>query len=422
MGFMDTPESYMADSWNVLDLVVVVSSVVSLALSSNSFGEILATAGGSGEGGGNGSLSFLKIIRALRVLRPLRTIRRNPNLRRIVTVLLACLPVFAHIVLVSSFYFLVFAILGTQLFGGLFWSCNDASVKSVDECVGNFTNDDDGSVEGRRWRNQPMHFDNVLSSLLTLFEVSSLENWLEPMYAAMDLPDKLGDQPVRNRAWPNCLFFVVFVVFGSFLLLNMFVGAVCDRFAVLRSEREAEDGQDILITEGQNEFVTSLLQIIRNKPTSKLLPPKKLCRKNPARVAANFQAQLNREPGFCKSEWYCNRCGRKVPLPLGFCRRRAVDSFRRGCFHVVSWDSENERTGNSFDLVVAGVIVANAMLLACFVFVPPHEGQWVQPHSTRAVRTQQTTWNTVVEGLNVACVALFTLEIALKLLGLGFKQ
>lgn len=38
-------------------------------------------------------VSFVKIMRALRVLRPLRTIQRNPNLRIIVNVLLACLPV-----------------------------------------------------------------------------------------------------------------------------------------------------------------------------------------------------------------------------------------------------------------------------------------------------------------------------------------
>ena len=72
------------------------------------------------------------------MLRPLRTIQRNPNLRIIVNVLLACLPIFCNILAVSFFFYFVFAILGVQLFAGFFWRCTDDSVPSVVRFLINF--------------------------------------------------------------------------------------------------------------------------------------------------------------------------------------------------------------------------------------------------------------------------------------------
>jgi hypothetical protein len=62
-----------------------------------------------------------------------------------------------------------------------------------------------------------------------VFEIAGLELWMLPMYAAMDSTG-MGSQPRRNTNPAASLYFVVFILFGSFLVMNLFVGAVVDNF------------------------------------------------------------------------------------------------------------------------------------------------------------------------------------------------
>ena len=62
-GFMfNGVNSYMKDSWNVLDFLIVLFSLISLAAV-------------------NLDLEILKVFRMLRVLRPLRVLKRNFGLK-----------------------------------------------------------------------------------------------------------------------------------------------------------------------------------------------------------------------------------------------------------------------------------------------------------------------------------------------------
>ncbi len=65
--------------------------------------------------------------------------------------------------------YLVFAVVGMQLFSGKFWRCSDGSVEGVEHCVGNYTAD--GVPRPRHWRNANQNFDNFFVAMLTLFEV-----------------------------------------------------------------------------------------------------------------------------------------------------------------------------------------------------------------------------------------------------------
>lgn len=60
------------------------------------------------------------------------------------------LAAMANVSLVVALFFLIFAILGVQLFSGKFWACTDASVPDHAACVGNFTSPATGRVSGRR--------------------------------------------------------------------------------------------------------------------------------------------------------------------------------------------------------------------------------------------------------------------------------
>ena len=58
-----------------------------------------------------------------------------------------------------------------------------------------------------------------------VFEIAGLELWMLPMYAAMDSTG-MGSQPRRNTNPAASLYFVVFILFGSFLVMNLLAFSV----------------------------------------------------------------------------------------------------------------------------------------------------------------------------------------------------
>ncbi len=98
MGFFWNKGSYLRDTWNILDFVIIISGYLGYIL----------------EGGG----ANLSVLRSFRVIRPLRTISSVEGLRIIVSSLVNALPLLRDTILVLIFFFLIFAIAGVQLFSG----------------------------------------------------------------------------------------------------------------------------------------------------------------------------------------------------------------------------------------------------------------------------------------------------------------
>jgi hypothetical protein len=65
--------------------------------------------------------------------------------------------------------------------------------------------------------------------MITLFALATLENWPDTMYNTMniqgvELGPKYMDSPLYGY------FFVAFILIGSFLFLNLFVGVIFKEF------------------------------------------------------------------------------------------------------------------------------------------------------------------------------------------------
>jgi hypothetical protein len=286
-GFISTKSAYLKDPWNVLDFFIVVIGSVSIAFSFLDIGSDIA---------------WIRSLRALRALRPLRTIKRAPGMRMAVNTLFDCAPAFLNIGCVAFVFYLAFAIIGVEFFGGRFWHCNDPKVSDVFECTGTFYLESDDSPNewvDRKWLNPSMNFDNTGLALLTLFEIAGLELWMYPMYSAMDATT-LGKQPERNHNRGSALYFVIFILFGSFLVMNLFVGAVVDNFnrqsnkdtesaaseeektasaasnsasAADNANRDPGAGGGSLVTPGQKAFVDSVALIFSRKPITRPIGP-----------------------------------------------------------------------------------------------------------------------------------------------------
>ena len=105
-GFIiNGPTSYLNDSWNVLDFLIVVFSLVNVAASGL-------------------NLEILKVFRMLRVLRPLRVLKRNFGLKIQVVSLLNSIPGVINLLAITMLLLMLFGIQGVNFFAGKMNYCN----------------------------------------------------------------------------------------------------------------------------------------------------------------------------------------------------------------------------------------------------------------------------------------------------------
>ena len=168
------------------------------------------------------SIGFVKILRLLRVLRPLRMISRNPDLKLMVSALMESIGHILNVLVVIGIIYMIFAILGVNLFAGKFFYCSEDPLKLSTRLV--------CEEAGGQWMSQDHNFDDVVFGFNTLLVVASLEGWPDIMFNAADSVD-IDQGPSINYSLPLASgFFLVYIMIGSFFLLNLFIGVLFVKF------------------------------------------------------------------------------------------------------------------------------------------------------------------------------------------------
>ncbi len=139
------------------------------------------------------------IARLARVLRVLRIVSVLPQLRVLVNALIHSMPGMFNIVLLLSIVFYVYGVAGYHLF------------HEVD----------------------PTHWSTLGISLLSLFRIVTLEDWTDIMYNALD------------HYWWAWVYFLSFVVLGTFVVINLFIGIVITNVQDAREKSLAELRKDM---------------------------------------------------------------------------------------------------------------------------------------------------------------------------------
>ncbi|NWQ89362.1 CAC1H protein, partial [Burhinus bistriatus] len=222
LGFFSGENTYLQSSWNVLDGVLVFVSIIDIIVS-------MASAGGAK------ILGVLRVLRLLRTLRPLRVISRAPGLKLVVETLISSLRPIGNIVLICCAFFIIFGILGVQLFKGKFYYCDGPDVKNI-------TTKTDCTNARYRWVRRKYNFDNLGQALMSLFVLSSKDGWVNIMYDGLDAVG-IDQQPIQNHNPWMLLYFISFLLIVSFFVLNMFVGVVVENFHKCRQHQEAEEAR-----------------------------------------------------------------------------------------------------------------------------------------------------------------------------------
>ena len=134
---------------------------------------------------------FAMIARLARLLRVVRLVSTIQELRLIVSTLVRSIPSMGHVMILMSLIFYIYAITGYQLFHA----------------------------------HDPEHWRTLGIALLSLFRIVTLEDWTDIMYTAMEY---------HPMAW---LYFVSFVVVGTFVVVNLFIAVVLNNLDEAKAER-----------------------------------------------------------------------------------------------------------------------------------------------------------------------------------------
>ncbi|XP_061912240.1 voltage-dependent T-type calcium channel subunit alpha-1G isoform X7 [Entelurus aequoreus] len=222
LGWCFGNKSYLRSSWNILDGMLVMISVIDILVSffSNS---------------GTKILGMLRVLRLLRTLRPLRVISRAPGLKLVVETLMSSLKPIGNIVVICCAFFIIFGILGVQLFKGKFFVCQGEDVRNI-------TNRSDCLQASNKWVRHKYNFDNLGQALMSLFVLASKDGWVDIMYDGLDAVG-VDKQPVMNYNPWMLLYFISFLLIVAFFVLNMFVGVVVENFHKCRRHQEAEEAK-----------------------------------------------------------------------------------------------------------------------------------------------------------------------------------
>ncbi|XP_078326090.1 voltage-dependent calcium channel type A subunit alpha-1-like isoform X19 [Crassostrea virginica] len=227
LGFVLHKGAYLRNIWNIMDFVVVVTGIITMAASSQ---------------------LDLRTLRAVRVLRPLKLVSGIPSLQVVLKSIIRAMTPLLQVCLLVLFAIIIFAIVGLEFYSGAFKNacfkigtkgnseddiyigdeanirpCSNGEAKSTAD-YGGFKCQANMSECRSRWVGPNWgitSFDNIAYAMLTVFQCVTMEGWTEVLYYTNDA---IGP-------YMNWLYFYPLIILGSFFMLNLVLGVLSGEFA-----------------------------------------------------------------------------------------------------------------------------------------------------------------------------------------------
>ncbi|KAK2499821.1 hypothetical protein MC885_006553, partial [Smutsia gigantea] len=153
---------FFKDRWNQLDLAIVLLSVMGITLEEIEINAALPI-----------NPTIIRIMRVLRIARVLKLLKMATGMRALLDTVVQALPQVGNLGLLFMLLFFIYAALGVELFGKLV--CNDEN-----PCEG---------------MSRHATFENFGMAFLTLFQVSTGDNW----NGIMKCSDSRGHSPAQGQ-------------------------------------------------------------------------------------------------------------------------------------------------------------------------------------------------------------------------------
>lgn len=173
-SFAPSPWRYFRDSWNLFDFLILIACFIP------------------------SDSPWASVLRLARILRVLRLASALPELQLLVNALLRSIPSMGYVGLLLVMLIYVYAVIGVTFFG----------------------------------KNDPIHFGNLGSSMLSLFQTTTLEGWADLMY------DQLRSKTSDTAPWVVIVYFVSYILLGTMIMLNLFIGIVLNGMQEIQKEHQ----------------------------------------------------------------------------------------------------------------------------------------------------------------------------------------
>ncbi|XP_058166617.1 sodium channel protein para isoform X40 [Anopheles ziemanni] len=187
----------------------------------------------------------------------------------VVNALVQAIPSIFNVLLVCLIFWLIFAIMGVQLFAGKYYKCLDSNKTTISHEI--IPDKNACTAENYTWVNSPMNFDHVGKAYLCLFQVATFKGWIQIMNDAIDSRD-VDKQPIRETNIYMYLYFVFFIIFGSFFTLNLFIGVIIDNFN--EQKKKAGGSLEMFMTEDQKKYYNAMKKMGSKKPLKAIPRPR----------------------------------------------------------------------------------------------------------------------------------------------------
>ncbi|XP_076736731.1 voltage-dependent R-type calcium channel subunit alpha-1E isoform X4 [Maylandia zebra] len=195
-GFLN----YFRDTWNIFDFITVLGSITEIVVDLQFVDTI--------------NMSFLKLFRAARLI---KLLRQGYTIRILLWTFVQSFKALPYVCLLIAMLFFIYAIIGMQVFGNI-------------------------KLNEETHINQHNNFKSFSGALMLLFRSATGESWQEIMLSCLGGQKCETDPLLQSESTDpegGCgsdfayFYFVSFIFFSSFLMLNLFVAVIMDNFEYL---------------------------------------------------------------------------------------------------------------------------------------------------------------------------------------------
>ncbi|KAL9886446.1 calcium voltage-gated channel subunit cacophony isoform 16-T16 [Glossina fuscipes fuscipes] len=188
-------KNFFKDPWNIFDLITVLGSIVDALWME--FGSSSINVG------------FLRLFRAARLI---KLLRQGYTIRILLWTFVQSFKALPYVCLLIAMLFFIYAIIGMQVFGNI-------KLSTVENSITRHNN-----------------FQSFIQGVMLLFRCATGEAWPNIMLACLkgrpcDEEAEKGDETCGSTL--AYAYFVSFIFFCSFLMLNLFVAVIMDNFDYL---------------------------------------------------------------------------------------------------------------------------------------------------------------------------------------------
>eukprot|EP01047_Picozoa_sp_COSAG01_P003041 COSAG01_NODE_87_length_27454_cov_201.243575_14_plen_867_part_00 len=202
----------------------------------------------------NHGSNSVRLLYLLRILRVFRLMSKIESLQVVLSNMKACIKPFSGMFILLALFMLIFSVLGVQLFGGK------------------------GDPDSRA------NFDTLYNASLSVFQICTREDWNQVMFSTIAAGKAQGDSAI----WA-ILYFVVCLVVGSYIIMDLMLAILLEKFQSEFNRRREEKRNRNANVDTHAKPKMPELRSLRDLSDMELLDPRYLTRE----LLVSFAFRLN---------------------------------------------------------------------------------------------------------------------------------